>query len=159
MKKVTIIAIVAVVVILIAAVACMGGESDPDKDKVQYDYAVGIADSFTTKAGFTEAADEGMTYVIVHTYAKNIGFEDGFKTNSLLMWQWKTTVDSVTYSSSIDGYAHPDYVSPVTLEVGGEFRSVEVFEVPSGTTVDDVQISMKYVDFGDEPVFEKVDVL
>lgn len=159
MKKVTIIAIVAVVVVLIAAVALMG-ESDPDKNKVQYDYTVEIADSFTTKTGYVETAGEGQTYAIVHIYAKNVGYDDGFSTNELI-WQWKATVDAVSYSSSIDGFVHPDYSSSVTLEVGGEFRSVVVFKVPAGTTVEDVTISAdKYLSSSyDDPVFEKVDVL
>ncbi len=156
MKRTTIIGIIAVVIILIAAVAIAGGESNPDKDKVQYDYKVDIANSFSSTVGGSETAPAGSTFAIVHIYVKNIGFDEGMSLNDFV-WQWKVSVSGTTYSPTVSTYLNPEYKGSAEVDVGGETTTVQVFAVPVGTTADMVTVSMDYFDFGPTPVFERVD--
>lgn len=145
-KKVIIGAVVVVAIIAIAAVA-MGGSDDDKAADVRYNYSAELVKSFTTNVSGAEpqTASEGMQYLIVTYKAFNDSWSDGISTN-VIMWQWKATVNGVSYSDSVVEYLHPGY-QLIKIEKGGNGGSVVVFEIPDTIAMTDIEISQKYVDF------------
>lgn len=145
-KKVIIGAVVVVAIIAIAAVA-MGSSDDDKAADVRYNYSAELVKSFTTSVSGAEpeTAPEGKQYLIVSYKAFNDSWDAGVSTNDI-MWQWKATVNGISYSDSVVGYLHPGH-QLIKIEKGGNGGSVVIFEIPDTIAMSDIEISQKYVDF------------
>ncbi len=144
-------AAVAAVVVIVAAIAVLasGGDDGPD---VRYDYEMEIVGSFTEADGDVQDAPAGREFLVVTWTVANDSYADGFSTNDII-FQTRAVVDGVGHGTSVYGYLHPGYVLGDIVE--GETASfVLVYEVPAGTTAEDVTMQVEYVMF-DPPSMER----
>ena len=149
-KKVIIGAVVVVAIIVIAAVALGGGS---EKTEARYNYELSLTDSFTsTASGAIQEADEGKQYLVLTYTVYNDSYKDGISTNDWI-WVWKATANGITYSCTLDEALYPGHQT-VTVAEGGHGGSVELFEIPSTVTLDDISISQSYIWTNDPPVLQ-----
>lgn len=144
-SKKVIIGIVAVVVVIALVAVAVGGGSSSSEPDARYNYKVELADHFswTGSSGgvYAEKPDAGMQYAII-TYKVINDKTDKISTN-LLTWEWKITVNSVSYTSDFDTYSHPGY-NLVDVLKGGEATQVIVFQIPDTVALKDVSVSNSY---------------
>ena len=147
--------VVVVIIMVIAAAAALGSGSD-DSPEVRYDYSIEVSDSFAEADGGVVNAPAGSTFAIVTWRVANDGYADGFSTNDLI-FQTDAVVNGVAHGTSIWGTTHPGHMLGEITE-GSTASFVCVYEVPAGTTAQDVTMQMEYVMF-DPPTMERDDSL
>lgn len=132
--KIVLAVIVVIAVVAIAAAASSGSDDGPE---VRYNYSVQVTDSFGD-GPFPETPSEGHEFAVVTFTFANDSYEDGFSTNPL-MFVVDVVVDGLSYSTSYHMMSHPGY-QLVDIMPGGTASCSYVFEIPSGTSAEDVEV-------------------
>lgn len=152
-KKMILGVVVVVIIVAVLAIAIgSGGGQDSSQPDARLNYEYEVADSFVAADGDLETAYAGNTFVILTITCANDHFSSGISTNDLI-FQWEVTVDGMSYSTTVQGYSHPNY-KLATIAEGNTGNWTLVFNVPAGTTHDDVTVSYEYVMIGSTPTFE-----
>ena len=156
-SKKAIIGIAVIVVIVVAVIAIAGSSSNDDSPEVRYDYDVTVADSFATDYGMIVIPDAGNAFVILDVTIANDSYEDGITTNPLT-FMWDVSVNGITYSTDSNMFSHPGY-QLIEIGQGATGTCTYVYQVPAGTTADQVTVSYEYAWTLDQPRLQHDDSL
>lgn len=158
-KKAIIAVVVVVIVVVVIAAIAFGGSSSDKSPEVRYDYTLETSDIIVNPdyplAPSTPSS--GMEYAILTVMYANDHYADGIDTNPLEM-VWTITVDGIGYSTSADMFTHPGY-QLIDIGEGATGTCVYVFEVPEGTPVEDMEVSLDIQWTFDPPTIERDDSL
>ena len=138
MKTSTALLIVGAAVVLGGIIFIVGSSSM--SGEVEYNYSIDVQDSFISISGDAVWADHGFQFAIVSYHIYNRTYGDTIST-SPMTWQMKVRLDGVEYSNSLVTVQHPWY-NVIDVPKGSDGECVQVFQVPMGHAVDEIDITL-----------------
>ncbi len=146
------VVIIGAIIVAMVFVVAQGYIVDNDPD-IRYNYSLYTTSYLPTDTGY-EPPDEGMQFVIMNILIVNDDVTSGVSSD-ILVWEFSLCSSNNWYPVDPKTKDYSNYQEPRIIQIGGKTVFYEVFQIPSGSGVDDV--SLKYN--GEGKVYRDVHIL